>query len=644
LEKEPDRRFQSAKDVRNELQDLHREESLSAAVPVTPEPKPEPPKKQMRWPLVAAAVAGAAIVLIALISLWLDRSQPPTEPPTESLAEPAAAVEAKPPMIVVLPFENLGDPEDEYFADGMTEEITSRLAVVSGLGVISRTSAMQYKEDRPSLKRVGEELGVDYVLEGTVRWEKPSDGPSRVRVTPQLIRVSDDVHLWSERYDQTLEEIFAVQSAVAEEVIARVGVELLTGERTAIDARPTDNPDAYEAYLRGFSHWRDRDYSETTLRMAAQMFERAIELDPDFVQAHALLSVIHSRIFWESYDRTEERLARARMAAERALELDPSSAYAHLAMGRYHYMGHREYELALEELRTAETLLPSDAQVHAFLGFVMRRQGRFEETVTEWKKAIVLDPRSVLVLGELGLVYEFLRRYEEAEHSYNRSISVAPDQELAYSELAMNYILWRGETDKARTVLEQMPKTEHPYSILRWVSLELYERNYREALRWLSFAPAEMPAGYWEQRVVVKALWEGLILQLMGEGEKAGSVYEAALPELERAVEEHPESPSDHSNLGWAYAGLGRKEEAIRGGRRAVELHPIAKDALTGPFYVEMLAQIAVMVGDYDLALDQLETLLSVPSYFSASLLRLDPRWDPLRDHPRFQALLEKYE
>jgi non-specific serine/threonine protein kinase len=182
LEKNPRSRYQSALDVRNELKDLNREESLSAAVPVTPET--EPLKKRMRWPLVTAALAGTAIVLVVLVALWIGRSETPIDQPTEALAEPAVAVEGRPPKIVVLPFENLGDPEDEYFADGMTEEITSRLALVSGLRVISRTSAMQYKEDRPSLKQVGEELGVDYVLEGTVRWARAEDG-SRVRITPQ---------------------------------------------------------------------------------------------------------------------------------------------------------------------------------------------------------------------------------------------------------------------------------------------------------------------------------------------------------------------------------------------------------------------------------------------------------------------------
>jgi serine/threonine-protein kinase len=347
-------------------------------------------------------------------------------------------------------------------------------------------------------------------------------------------------------------------------------------------------------------------------------------------------------MFHENYDPTEERLARAREAAERALELDPNSPYARIAMGLYHYMGHRSYELALEELRTAETLLPSDEQVLLSIGGVLRRQGRFEDTIIEWKKAIALDPRSAVIHEELGVVYAFLRRYEEAGHCFNRSISLAPDQEIAYNDMAMNYILWKGETDKARTVLEQMPNTEHPWSILGRVTLELYDLNYHEALKWLSLAPAEMP-GLHEQRVVSKALWEGLVHQLMGESEKAIVVYEAALPGLERAVEEHPESPSDHSNLGWAYAGLGRQAEAIREGKRALEVHPIAKDAFAGPIYVEMLAQISVMVGNHELALDQLETLLSVPSWFSTTLLKLDPRWDPLRDHPRFQALLEKY-
>ena len=629
LEKNPKRRYQSAIDVHNEL-DALRKELESGIVPTSSaEGKMTMPPGRRRWWLFAA---GAAVVLVAVIALWLGRERVPSVPVIE--------VSADPPMIVVLPFENLGSSEDEFFADGMTEEITSRLAAISGLGIISRTSAMQYKRERPALKQIGEELGVDYVLEGTVRWEKPTGGPSRVRVTPQLVRVSDDVHLWSERYDRTLEEIFAVQSAIAEEVIERVGVELLTGERTAIGAHPTENLEAYEAYLRGVNRLLDPEWSETSFRMAAQMFDRGVRLDPGFALAHARFSLASAVLYWEKWDGSEERLAMAKQAAERALELAPDLPQAHLAMGCYHYYGQRDYDRALEAFREAHSGLPNDTEILRYISGVLRRQGRFEEATSNLEKAARLDPRAAYIPTDLGFTQTALRQYEEADRSYARSIALVPDQEWTYGLRAISYILW-GDLEKARTVLEEMPTTVDSGSVFPLVLLTLCERNYEEALIWLSRAPAEFTVQ--AENRTKRALWEGLIHRLRNEREKARIAYEEILPNLEKELQDRPEIPHVHANLGWAYAALGRKEEAVREGRLAVELLPISNDAFAGPYYLEILAQIGVMTGDHSLALDQIEVLLSVPADFSVALLEVDPRWDPLRNHPRFQALLEKY-
>jgi non-specific serine/threonine protein kinase len=273
LEKDPKRRYQSALDVRNKLEDLHREETSQVEVPTPTVSGLKASTENKWWPVAAASVA---VVLVVLLALWLRKSDTPSKMAAESPAEPAASVETQPPMIVVLPFENLGAPEDEYFADGMTEEITSRLAVVSGLRVISRTSAMQYKENRPSLKRIEEELGVDYVLEGSVRWARSGES-SRVRITPQLIRVADDSHLWGDSYDRVIEDIFEIQSAIASTVVDQLGATLKGSEREEVEARPTDSLEAYEAYLRG---------------------GRAVELDTAFLEAWVALSGSHSMMYW----------------------------------------------------------------------------------------------------------------------------------------------------------------------------------------------------------------------------------------------------------------------------------------------------------------------------------------------------------
>jgi len=542
-------------------------------------------------------------------------------------------------MIAVLPFENLGPAEDEYFADGVTEEITSRLAAVHGLGVISRTSAMQYKERRPSLRQIGEELGVAYVLEGTVRWERRAEGPSRVRVTPQLIRVADDTHLWSERYDEELEEIFAVQSSIAVQVIEQLKVTLLEPARRLVEAVPTENLEAYQAYLRGLSCLeKPFIFDEENNRLAVEMFERSVELDPELALAHAGLSEVHSRLYRAGHDRAEESLAEARRAAERALELAPELPRPHYAMALYHYWGRLDYERALDELRVAEEILPSDAQVVATMGWIRRRQGRFEEALTLLRRAIELNPRHVQVSLGLAVTYGIVRRYEEAERYYDRSISLAPNDWVDYVYKAYNSWLWMGDTQSARATLEAAPHDHFP-TVFGWADLETYERDYQAAFDRLASAPVESAQDY-----ANKLRREGYVHLFMNEPERARVPLEAARSLYEKLAEEQPDYSPWHSDLGMVYAGLGRKEEAIREGELAVELLPVSKDASRGPEHVSNLAVIYAWSGEHDLALDRIEYLLSIPAgfYTSVPYLRIDPLWDPLRDNPRFRELLER--
>ena len=267
-------------------------------------------------------------------------------------------------MIVVLPFENLGAPEDEYFADGMTEEITSRLAVVSGLRVISRTSAMQYKKNRPSLKQVGEELGVDHVLEGSVRWARTDEGKGRVRITPQLIRVADDTHVWADSYDRVIEDIFATQSEIAENVVAKLGIKLLDNESQALAVELTDNPAAYQAYLRGLEilSKAEGDWSEIANR-SGRVFERAVQLDPAFARAWARLSFVKALEYW-LLGVAPDLVTDAKAALDRAMELTPDDPYVRLAQGYYFYYVLRDFDQALREFQEIENDLPNDCGSH----------------------------------------------------------------------------------------------------------------------------------------------------------------------------------------------------------------------------------------------------------------------------------------
>ena len=314
------------------------------------------------------------------------------------------------PSIAVLPFQNLGATEDGYFSDGITEEITSRLAMIPRLGVISRTSADQYRGTDKSLKQVGRELGADYILEGSVRWEKSSGGASRVRVTPQLIRVSDDRHLWAGRYDETLEEVFQVQSRIAEQVASALDLALQRPEQEALAAKPTEDLRAYDFYLRG-NDYLDRPGDPDGLRTAEEMYTKATELDPTFALAFARLA--RARI-WQFHfsERTGERLAQARSAADSALRLQPGLPEAHLALGQIYYWGELDYAAALREFRTAHAGDPGNGDISWARGLVERRMGQWDQAITDLRRAVDLDPRSVVKALDLFEVY--LRRRDYA--------------------------------------------------------------------------------------------------------------------------------------------------------------------------------------------------------------------------------------
>ena len=628
LEKEKVKRYQNAGELRSELENIEKgmpttEVAASVEKPMTSKEVTVTFKKQWLW----APVLFVAVILIGIGILLLRREKPATPVKEQK-------------MLVVLPFENLGLPEDEYFADGITEEITSRLASLQELGVISRSSANRYRKTEKTIREIGEELGVGYVLEGSVRWDRSPEGRGRVRITPQLIRVSDDTHLWSDRYDREIEDIFAVQSDIAEQVIRQLDITLLEPERQALKARPTDNLEAYQAYVRGIDYLWKPDETEEQFRLAIQMFERSIELDPNFALAFVGLSEALSYLSFLGYDLTEENISKAKAAADRVLELQPELSEGHKALGSYYYHCHHDYDRALEEFAIAEEGLPNDIRIQSYIGFIRRRQGNLEEAISYLKKAFELDPQAANLPYELGLTYSMLRRYQEAERYYDRSISLSPDQMVAYMNKAKNYQL-QGSLEKARATLEEMPKKTDPVSIqdwnISWAWQEIYERNYQAALELLS---SDLVGRY----VGEKAYTAGFVYRFINKSEPARGSFDAARVLLEKAAKERPDDRWAHSDLGIAYAGLGRKEEAIREGKLGVELCPISKDAFFGPGHVYWLARIYVMVGEYEEALDQIEFLLSIPTYWlSAPLLRLNPMWDPLRKHPRFKQLLEKY-
>jgi serine/threonine protein kinase/tetratricopeptide (TPR) repeat protein len=543
--------------------------------------------------------------------------------------------------LVVLPFENLGPVEDEYFSDGITDEITTRLAGIHGLGIISRQSAMQYKKSGKNAKQIADELGVDYILEGTIQREAPSDSNSPVRIRPQLIKAADDTHVWAQAYDNDMSEVFRVQSDLAEQVAQALDITLLEPEQHALASKPTENMKAYDYYLRGNLYFH-RSYRETDMKLALQMYEKAVELDSKFALAYAAISEVHAQIYWYYYDRSEKRLTMAEAAVRRALEINPGLPEAHRALGFYYYWGYLDYDRALEQFAITQKSRPNDSMLWEGISYIQRRQGKFKQALASIMKADELNPRTSILAGQVGRTLMLLRKYQEAERYYDRAISLAPDLPLAYSHKARIYVQAEGSTKKARAVLAealQNNKSEKNADIINsLIMLDVFDRNYQEALDQLSLVSEDIDDQF---NFIPNSLRYAEIYGYMDENELAKKYYGNARSILDAKIQERYEDARFHSALGIAYAGLWRKEDAIREGKLAMELLPVAKEAWRGLSKVEALAKIYVMVGESDAAIDQLEFLLSVPGELSIPLLRLDPVWDPLHNHPRFKKLLE---
>jgi eukaryotic-like serine/threonine-protein kinase len=632
LAKDKDDRYQHADDL---LADLRRErkqlEYAQAGYATTRSDTQAVPAAQPKKSYMKFIVAGAALVIIALALIVLQMRRVST-----------ATVSSEPSrkMLAVLPFENLGSPDQEYFADGMTEEVTSRLSGLSGLGVIARSSAMQYKKTTKTIKQIGEELGVSYILQGTIRWESVG-GTNRVRVNPQLINVSDGTQMWSQPSEAVLASTFKLQSEIAGQVANALNLTLLQHEKQSLEAKLTDNSEAYDSYLRG-SDYVYRSSDERDVRIAEQMFQRAVELDPKFAAAYAKLAGIHADLYWEFYDHSKERLAKSKEAAEKAVQLDPNLPESHGAMGWYYYHGLRDYDNAIREFKIALQSQPNDVLLLLGIASVYRRQGQFEEAAANFMKASEVDPRSGNLLDEAGNTYNLMRRYAEAEQCFDRAINLSPDLADAYADKALMFLLSQGNTAKAREVFNDAAQRkvgeENPY-IIRFSLLTFSSSGqYKEALNYLEHLKAGVISS--QNYYIPKELVYACLYGYMGDAKKERASYEAARNILERDLQSHPDDTRIMSALGVAYAGLRRKEDAVKLGKRAVELLPVTREALIGTNRLEDLALIYTMVGDGDDAINTLEQLLSIPSWMSPAMVRIDPAWKPLRNHPRFQRLV----
>jgi TolB-like protein/tetratricopeptide (TPR) repeat protein/predicted Ser/Thr protein kinase len=661
LTKDPARRFQSAVGLATELAEVKQlvdSGELGAAgasaprsgVITTPSAAPASMPRPSRGGALkyaaAAAIAAVAVGGFVAMRQWRGRTavagraaegHPTPATGTSAGARPADARQ----RIVVLPFENLGATDDAYFADGMTEEISSRLASVNGLGVISRTSAMQYAKTTKTTKQIGEELGVDYVLAGTVRWDRGAGRTSRVRVTPQLVRVADDTQLWGDRYDREMKDIFSVQSEIAGQVVDKLGLAMRKPGGAEAGVPPTQNLEAYQLYLRGKAEVSGLVSSRDVTMHGVAALEQAVRLDPRFAQGWAMLSYAHSSLYHFRYDYTEERLSKARECADKALSLQRDLREGHRALGYYYYWGRGDYAQALQELQSAAGSGGDDAESVEAMAFVMRRQGRFDEALAAMERAYALNPREVELIDAMRETYEILRRYQEAVHYSDLALSLEPKAAGPLVGRVFLQLEIDGNTRVARQFLARVDRADFPELPGIEGFFDAMDGRFKDSIEKYQAIPMEVIENQSFYRP--KALSIGLGYLVMDDRARAQAPCEAARQLLDKAIAGSPRDPRMRAALGMALACLGRKEEAIREARLAADLVPVSTDALDGPLFQEWLARVDANVGELDAACDIIDKLLATPSGSHAKVLKLDPEWSPLWKFPRFQKLMEKY-
>src|SRR5437660_7522998 len=542
--------------------------------------------------------------------------------------------------IAVLPFQNLSDEkENAYFADGIQDDILTNLSKIGDLKVISRMSVMSYRGDGVrNAREIGKALGVATLLEGSVRRVG-----NRVRVNVQLINANNDEHIWAEDYDRDLTDVFAIQTDLAQKIASALQAKLSPNEKARLDRRPTQNPDAYLLFLQAHDYADLTDMFHDTSLKAEPLFEQAIKLDPNFALAFASLSMMESWVY-HSFDPVPARREKARLNADEALRLQPDLPEGHLALGFSYYYGDRDYERALDEFEIARRGLPNESHDYLAIGSIQRRQGKWAESNANLEKAATLDPKNISILVNLCFSYMALRNFETADKVIERGITASPQSFQARALKGFIAVLWKGDLSAAEKVFSSAPPETDPNGLATgaraWILV--LERKYPNALQALErfrgetmFTSTTAPSP--------KAFLEGLIYLLQGDKTKAQAELGHARVISEKLLREAPADPARHAQHGLILAMLGQKEEAMAEGKRAVELLPESQDALDGPQGTAALAQIYAWIGESDEALRLLDHLLAVPSNITVPMLKLDPAWDPLRQDPRFQALIDKY-
>jgi TolB-like protein/cytochrome c-type biogenesis protein CcmH/NrfG len=544
--------------------------------------------------------------------------------------------------IAVLPFENLSDDRGAaYFADGIQDEILTKLAGIADLKVISHTSTAKYKSKPEDLKTVSQQLGVATVLEGSV--QKAGD---KVRVNVQLIDARADSHLWAKSYDREIQDIFAVESEVAQEIADSLQAKLSPAEATTVASAPTKDPAAYDLFLKGEYEHRSALTALTPelFDQAIAWYREAIARDPNFALAMAQLVVCRMRRHWLVESASESELIEIERMVKDALTLAPSLAEAHVALGVFHYYGFRQYEPALAEFGRAIELQPNNSEALQFSAYVHRRQAKWDLTLEEVGRSLRQDPRNASVTGNLAQTYCFLRRWKEAESTARHALTIDPHEATSMAIVLMSLLNRDGDEQEALRALATFPADDLlvPNSgtlamvIGRRAETFVLGRNFNAALK--TWETGVNVTGGERQRLSAKTA----LLVLAGDLTGAQVDTDKARQLLEVRLREHPGEVRSMRALSWVYLGLNRKEEAIKIAQQALELLPPEKDAVLGTGNMASLAEIQARAGATRDAVGILQRLLSIPAgeFVSIARLRIDPVWDPIRSDPGFQQLL----
>jgi TolB-like protein/tRNA A-37 threonylcarbamoyl transferase component Bud32/Flp pilus assembly protein TadD len=621
LEKDPKRRYSSARALADDLERWQKHEPIHAR-------RIGPFVRGKKWVRRNPGISVMAAMLLALavplgVIVWKSEFRRP------SLTT----------GIAVLPFENLSEQRGDAaaFVDGIQDDILTKLARIADLKVISRTSVMEYRGQR-NVRQIGNDLRVSHVLEGSVRRIG-----TRFHMNAQLIDTRTDAHVWVEQYDRDLNDLFTIQSEIAQKIAGQLHANITPAEKLAIERKPTTDLVAFELYSRSLSLNKipRATSGPDSARQAIDLLNQAVARDPSFFEAYCELAVHHDQFYFFGYDHTPARLAAAEAAIHQASRIRPNAGEAHWARAYHLYNGYLDYEGALAELEVAHQTMPNDPRIFRVTGFIQRRQGRWEESSRNLERALELDPRDVATLDNIGDSYAALRRYAEQKSKCDRILAIEPNDVAVKAHRAFVEVNWKADTRPLHQLIEEIRAT-HPAAMPkiadRWLLCALAERDVAAAKEAL-IASDEFPLGH-DAVIFTRPFVEGVIARMTNDEHNAQLAFTAARAKHEKTVQAQPDYGPAWCELGVIDAALGRKEEALREGRRAVELLPVEKDSVNGAHMIHYLAMIAAWVGEKDLAFEQLALSARTPNGVTYGELKLDPFWDPLRGDPRFEKIV----